>query len=112
MADRVAEWMPDWAEQPGRDRFWPGPLTLILPASRDLSPVVTAGGDTVAVRSPDHWVPQELMKRLDVPITGTSANPSGGPDPKTPEEVQAQLGSLVDAVVGLGLPLPGARRPP
>ena len=100
MAARVAEWMPDWAEQLA-EMFWPGPLTLILPAAGNLSPVITAGGDTVAVRSPDHWVPQELMKRLDVPITGTSANPSGGPDPKTPEEVKAQLGSLVDAVVGL-----------
>ena len=101
MADRVAEQLPDWAERLA-ERFWPGPLTLILPASGTLSPLITAGGDTVAVRSPDHWVPQELMKRLDVPITGTSANPSGRPDPKTPQEVKAQLGSLVDAVVDLG----------
>ena len=101
MAARVAEQLPDWAERLA-ERFWPGPLTLILPASGTLSPLITAGGDTVAVRSPDHWVPQELMRRLDVPITGTSANPSGGPDPKTPQEVKAQLGSLVDAVVDLG----------
>ncbi len=101
MAARVAEQLPDWAERLA-ERFWPGPLTLILPASGALSPLITAGGDTVAVRSPDHWVPQELMKRLDAPITGTSANPSGGPDPKTPQEVKAQLASLVDAVVDLG----------
>ena len=101
MAALVAEQLPYWAERLA-ERFWPGPLTLILPASGALSPVITAGGDTVAVRSPDHWVPQELMKRLDVPITGTSANPSGGPDPKTLQEVKAQLGSLVGAVVDLG----------
>lgn len=101
MAARVTAQLPDWAERLA-ERFWPGPLTLILPASGALSPVITAGGDTVAVRSPDHWVPQELMKRLGVPITGTSANLSGGPDPKTPEEVKVQLGGLVDAVVELG----------
>ncbi len=101
MAARVAEQLPDWAERLA-ERFWPGSLTLILPASETLSPVITAGGGTVAVRSPDHWVPQELMKRLDIPITGTSANPSGGPDPKTPEEVKAQLGEVVDLVVDLG----------
>ena len=101
MAARVAQEVPDWADRLAQ-RFWPGPLTLVLPASAGLSPVITAGGDTVAVRSPDHWVPQELMKRLDIPITGTSANHSGGPDLKPPAEIREELGDLVDAIVVLG----------
>ena len=84
------------------DRFWPGPLTLIVRKSPKIDPLVTGGKDTIAVRMPNHHVPLRLIKELGGPITGTSANPSGGPDPITAEDVRRLLGSRVDYVVDGG----------
>jgi L-threonylcarbamoyladenylate synthase len=85
--------------------FWPGPLTLVLPRSPNLSELVTGGRDTVAVRQPDHWVPQKLVAELGHPITGTSANHSGQPDLLTVDEIRKNLGDLVDYIIDCG-PVP------
>ena len=82
--------------------YWPGPLTLVLRRSDALPPRLTAGGDTVAVRVPGHPAPRELARRLGRPVTGTSANISGAPDPQSPEELRRQVGGRVDAVVCAG----------
>jgi L-threonylcarbamoyladenylate synthase len=87
------------------ERFWPGSLTLVLPKAPQLSELVTGGRNTVAARIPGHWVPQELSALLGRPITGTSANYSGGPDLLTLEEIELQLGHLVDYIVRCG-PVP------
>ena len=87
-------------------RFWPGPLTLVVRRSAMVSDLVTGGRDTVAVRVPDHPVPRELARGLGRPITGTSANLSGQPSAVTGEEVRRQLGTHVDLVLGGG-PAPG-----
>jgi len=84
------------------ERYWPGPLTLVLPRGSGLSDLVTGGRDTVAVRSPGHWVPQRLIRRLGRPLTGTSANLSGGPNPRSLEEVQEELGHDVDYIISCG----------
>lgn len=86
-------------------RFWPGPLTLVLPRSPRLSALVSGGKDTVAVRMPDHWVPAALAAGLGRPITGTSANRSGAADALTVAAVEAQLGPQVDYIVRCG-PVP------
>ena len=86
--------------------FWPGPLTLVAQKSRDLSDLVTGGLDTVAVRQPDHWVPLRLAVELG-PITGTSANLSGGPDLLSIDAIQGQLGPTVDHFVRCGPPPKG-----
>ena len=78
------------------ERFWPGPLTLVMRRSPDLPGLVTGGADTVAVRMPGHPVPLELARRLGRPITGTSANRSGQPD---------LLDHLVDHIIQTG-PVP------
>ncbi|PKB83397.1 MAG: threonylcarbamoyl-AMP synthase [SAR202 cluster bacterium Io17-Chloro-G9] len=83
-------------------RFWPGPLTLVLPRSRYLPDLVTGGLDTVAVRLPDHPVPLALIRGFGGPITGTSANPSGEPDLLTLEAVEAKLGQGVDYIIRWG----------
>ena len=101
MALRVAANAPPGAFRLA-ETFWPGQLTLVLPAHPKLSPLVTAGGDTVAVRSPAHWAPQQLISGLGGPITGTSANWSGGPDLVTLDEVRRELGELVDCIVDCG----------
>lgn len=80
-------------------RFWPGPLTLILKSAPEVPAIVTGGGATVAVRVPNHPVPLQLAQRLGRPITGTSANVTGGPDPKTAEDVKRALGDRFDYIV-------------
>lgn len=89
------------------ERFWPGPLTLILNRSSEVPREVTGGRDSVAVRMPDHPVPLALVNGLGRPITGTSANPTGGPDPITAENVRRLLGSRVDYVVDGGPAIQG-----
>ena len=83
-------------------RFWPGPLTLVLSRSVRLPDLVTGGLDTVAVRMPDHPIPLALAREFGGPITGTSANPSGEADLLTLEAVEAQLGSGVDYIISCG----------
>ena len=87
------------------ERFWPGPLTLVMPRSPDLPGLVTGGADTVAVRMPGHPVPLELARRLGRPITGTSANRSGQPDLLDLSALENQLGNLVDHIIQTG-PVP------
>jgi L-threonylcarbamoyladenylate synthase len=84
------------------EHFWPGPLTLILSKSAAVSDLVTGGADSVAVRMPDHAVPLVLARELGGPVTGTSANPSGGPDPVTAADVRRLLGDSVDYVLDAG----------
>ena len=84
------------------ERFWPGPLTLILEKSSRVPRILTGGKDSVAVRMPDHHVPLTLVRQLGSPITGTSANPGGGPDPITADDVRLLLGEKVDYIVDGG----------
>ncbi|MBI4216540.1 MAG: threonylcarbamoyl-AMP synthase [Chloroflexi bacterium] len=87
---------------------WPGPLTLVLPRQPAFRSLALAGGETVAVRQPAHRVPLALMQALSAPITGTSANRSGHPSPKTADEVRRQLGQAVDLIWDAG-PCPGGQ---
>lgn len=87
-------------------RFWPGPLTLVLRKRPVVPDVVTAGGDSVAVRVPDHPVARGLIAALGTPLAATSANRSGQPDPVTAEEVLTQLGGHIDLILDGG-PCPG-----
>ena len=84
------------------ERFWPGALTLVVQKANGLPDRLTAGRPTVAVRMPGHPVPIELINRLGSPITGTSANISGGADLLTLDELSSQLGEPVDLIVEKG----------
>lgn len=98
---RVAALVPE----PGRmlaEAFWPGPLTLVLPKRPELSERVTAGGETVGVRVPDHPVALALLRELAAPIVATSANRSGEPAPTTAAEAVCQLGEAVSVVLDSG----------
>jgi len=85
-------------------RFWPGPLTLVLPLRADagLAPAVTAGLATLAVRCPDHPVPQALIAGLGRPIAAPSANASGRISPTTAAHVAASLGERVALILDGG----------
>lgn len=79
--------------------FWPGPMTLVLPASTSVPASVTAGTGGIGVRVPDHDLARELIAQVGSPVTGTSANLSGSEPCKTAGEVMSQLSGIVDAVV-------------
>jgi len=83
-------------------RFWPGGLTLVLKKSSWVPGFVTAGGDSIAVRVPNHDVPIALAQGLGSPIIGTSANISGKPSPITANEAREQLGKEVDLIIDGG----------
>lgn len=83
-------------------RFWPGPLTLVLPAKTVVPSIVRAGGDTVGLRCPAHKMTLALLDRLRLPLAGPSANPSGMPSPRTAGEVLSYFDGKIDAVVDGG----------
>jgi L-threonylcarbamoyladenylate synthase len=80
-------------------RFFPGGLTLVVFHTRVVSNIITAGGDTVAIRVPDHPVPRALIKGSGMPIIGTSANISGQPSVLTAEDVNRQFGDSLPLVI-------------
>lgn len=84
------------------ERFWPGPVTLVLPKATTVLDVLTAGTDSVAVRVPAHPVALQLILALGVPLAATSANLSGQPEAVTAQEVQAALGKRVRLVLDGG----------
>lgn len=84
------------------DAFWPGPLTLVLEPAPGLNDPVLGPTGAVGVRVPDHPVPRALARALGKPIVGTSANPSGGPDPLTAQQVSCSLGDRIDFVIDGG----------
>ncbi len=84
------------------ERFWPGGLTLVLPRAEQVPSVVTAGGDTVAVRYPDHLIPLALMRFAGAPLAATSANLSGQPSPTSALQVVEQLAGRVPLIIDGG----------
>ena len=88
--------------------FWPGPLTLVLPRRKGVSPLVTAGLDTVALRMPDHKVALALIQEAKMPIAAPSANVSGRPSPTCAAHVLKDMAGRIGAVLdggetGIGL---------
>jgi L-threonylcarbamoyladenylate synthase len=84
------------------ERFWPGPVTLVLRRSPAFQSAALGGGDSVALRVPDHPFLRELIRALGEPITGTSANRSGRPSCRTAGEVERELGDAVDLIIDGG----------
>ena len=101
----AAEIIPH-AYMPLISKFWPGPLTILLPLSMHsrslLAPVVTAGQQTFAVRLPSHSVALALAHLADTPIAAPSANISGRPSPTTAAHVYADLQGRVPMILDGG----------
>jgi L-threonylcarbamoyladenylate synthase len=85
--------------------FLPGGLTLVVYRSKVVKDIITGGGDTVAIRIPDHPVPRALIRGCGMPIIGTSANVSGKPPILSAEDVKKEIGDSVDLIID-GLPMP------
>src|SRR5579872_562925 len=94
----VTEW-PDQAEELAR-RYWPGPLTMVLPKSSEIPDVVTAGLPTVGIRVPGHPVALELIRLAGVPIAAPSANRFTQLSPTTADHVVQQFGDAVEVLDG------------
>lgn len=84
------------------EKYWPGPLTIVLPRSAVIPNIITGGLDTVAVRMPDSVVARELIALSGVPLAAPSANTSGRPSPTSAQMVVADLNGKIDAVIDAG----------
>ncbi|SRR6266568_3253181 len=87
-------------------RFWPGALTLVLPAAPGLDPLVRGGDGTVAIRIPGSEVARALALAAGAPLVSTSANLAGEPPPAAVGELSAALRARLDDVLDAG-PAPG-----
>lgn len=85
-------------------RFWPGPLTLVLPLGEGapIAPLVTAGLDTVALRCPAHPAIRQLLSKTGKPLAAPSANASGRISPTRAEHVVASLGGRIPLIIDGG----------
>ncbi len=84
------------------EKYWPGPLTLIFPAQKTLSPLLTGHSDTVGVRVSPHPIAEALVQAMGKPITATSANLSGKNPAKSALEVKNIFGGRLDYIVDGG----------
>jgi L-threonylcarbamoyladenylate synthase len=83
-------------------RFWPGPLTLVLPRTSIVPDEVTAGGETVGVRAPSHPVARALLERVGAPLAAPSANSAQHVSPTSAAHVLRDLNGRIDAVLDGG----------
>ena len=100
--DRYIEVVPPIARTL-METFWPGPLTLVMKAKKDvLASSVTAGLTTVGIRMPDHEVALELLRKSHLPIAAPSANRSGKPSPTKAIHVEEDLNGLIPLIIDGG----------
>ncbi|MBR6701652.1 MAG: threonylcarbamoyl-AMP synthase [Clostridia bacterium] len=97
LVEKVDPRLPALAE-----RFWPGPLTVIMKRSSLVPDEVTAGLDTVAIRMPSHPAARAVIAAAGVPLAAPSANASGRPSPTKAEHVKRDLDGRIDAVIDGG----------
>jgi L-threonylcarbamoyladenylate synthase len=97
--EQIASTIPEMAKRLAA-RFWPGPVTLVVPRNDSLPPAVSATG-TVGARVPDHQFARALLRAAG-PMAVTSANLSGEPNPTTAQEVFAQLGGRIALILDGG----------
>ena len=99
-ARRLVAWN-DTAEKLAA-RFWPGPLTLVLRRSQEIPDVVTAGGETVGIRWPNHPFMRAVILACGFPLAAPSANPSNQVSPTTAEHVLKGLGDAIPLIIDGG----------
>src|ERR1700676_1921997 len=102
--EQARELTAEWPVQAERlaERFWPGPLTLVLPKRSPVPEIVTAGAATVAVRIPAHFLALGLLRAAGIPIAAPSANRSNQISPTIAAHVLSGVGSAVDLILDCG----------
>ncbi len=102
VAKKYVEDIPDQAMQLA-DKFWPGPLTLLLKKKKNIPDIITSGLDTVAIRCPNHPLTLALLGSIDFPLAAPSANPFGYVSPTNPTHVDEQLGGKIEYILDGGV---------
>jgi L-threonylcarbamoyladenylate synthase len=98
MIEALATEFPDLLSRLA-DHFWPGALTIVLPASSSIPAVVSAGTGTVGVRVPDHDLARRLIAISGIPLTGTSCNLTGRPPIKEANIVEQIFGEGITGII-------------
>ncbi|MFN6192145.1 MAG: L-threonylcarbamoyladenylate synthase [Planctomycetia bacterium] len=101
MARRLASAWPDTAARITA-QLWPGPVTVVVPRGETIPDEVTAGGDTVALRCPEHPLTRRLIEKAGVPLAAPSANRSLAVSPTTAAHVLESLGNRIDLILDGG----------
>ncbi|MEA3041415.1 MAG: L-threonylcarbamoyladenylate synthase [Sphingomonadales bacterium] len=101
-AERIGDFTPN--ARAAAERYWPGPLTLVVPLRSDarIVPAVTAGLPTIAIRCPASAAMQDLLRACGRPLAAPSANASGGVSPTTASHVLRSLGGRIPLIVDSG----------
>jgi len=99
--NQIAQEIPDAAKKLA-EKFWPGPLTLVLKRLDHISDIVTSGKDTVAVRVPNHPLTLKLLENLDFPLAAPSANPFGSISPTSAEHVSNYFDKELEVILDGG----------
>lgn len=103
----ISQWEPLVKAVPEKakalaEKYWPGPLTIILPKSEIIPDEICGGLDTVAVRMPSNETARAIIDACSFPLAAPSANTSGKPSPTTAPHVMADLDGKIDAIVDGG----------
>lgn len=100
--DMAKEFVSSWSSKLGSlcEKFWPGPLTIVLPKNSKVSSQITSGQPTVAIRCPDHPIFLEMIQKLGVPLAAPSANKFGKTSPTCVEHVLEEFEGKVPVVDG------------
>ncbi|MGH2348357.1 MAG: L-threonylcarbamoyladenylate synthase [bacterium] len=93
---------PDAGVRRLAERFWPGPLTIVVRRSARIPAVVAGGGATIGLRVPDHALARALIRATGIPLVGTSANSHGHPAPRTAQQAIFDIGNQVDLLIDGG----------
>ena len=101
VAETVCDMIPERARLLA-EAFWPGPLTIVLPRRDTVPDIVTAGGDTIGVRCPDHPITLEFLRLAGVPAAAPSANISDMPSPKSAQDVLEYFDGKIECVIDGG----------
>ncbi len=102
--EQAAHWVRSFPQSARKlaDRFWPGPLTLVLPRTEEVNDIVTAGQDTLAIRVPDHPLTLTLLRESGLALAAPSANPSNYISPVTAQQVERLLGGKIGYILDGG----------
>ncbi|HRG08101.1 MAG TPA: L-threonylcarbamoyladenylate synthase [Cyclobacteriaceae bacterium] len=100
-AEKLSSTFPEKAKVLAQ-KFWPGPLTLLVTKKEAVPDIVTSGLNTVGLRCPDHALTLQLLQSLSFPLAAPSANPFGYVSPTTPQHVNEQLGDKVAYILDGG----------
>lgn len=99
--EKYADWLDDRLRKLA-NRFWPGPLTLLLKKKSVIPDLVTSGSELVAIRVPAHDLTLEVLRKIDFPLAAPSANPFGYVSPTSALHVEKQLGNKIEYILDGG----------